>query len=349
MEEKIIELVNSRADKIDCLNGKKVLSVSVGEVKKQNSLSNRSGSPILIKYLDNEVVCTEYIWAKFLESPQESYHAQERAYSHAEKHGISAPIPKPYFFDTNNNVVFMEMKTGINVLELTLRYGFSLNLFPNDDLRKLFFEIGFWLQRFHASVEIEETTNLKTIIEKVNSELKSTVSFSQLEKNSLSDALKRFYNKPVAKQEFPLVTPHNDFTLRNLFMQHAGGFNIVDWDAMVHPCFPQKALCWWDLTILIINMQSMLKLEPIIKISRIKTLCNAVIEGYFSENATVSNIGADEFLQCIYYVYTLKYWLGIDSDRPLWKVYGASRGMGNRYVARLRRMLLAGKADICGG
>ena len=347
MEEKIVELVNSSSNKIDQLKGKNVLSVSVGKIKRQNLLSARSGRPILIKYIDNGVVCNKSIWAKFLESPRESHQAHERAHSDAEKHGISAPIPKPYFYDANNKVVFMEMKTGISLLGQTLRYSFFLNLFPNDDLRKLFFEIGFWLQRFHASAETGEKTNLKTIIEEVDSELRSNSSFSQLEKNSLSDVLELLSKRNIAKHEFSLVTPHNDFTLRNLFMRHDGGFNIIDWDAMVHPSFPQKALCWWDLTILIINMQSMLKLEPIIRISRIKTLCSAVIEGYFYENDNVSDSTAEEFLQYMYYIYTLKYWLGIESDRPLWKVYGTSRGMGGRYVTKLRRILLAGKADIC--
>lgn len=347
MVENLIELLKINSNKIDQLKRKTILSASVGQIKKQNSLSARSGAPILINYVDNDVLCTISVWAKIVESPQESYRAHEKAFSRAEKHGISAPIPKPYFYDDGNNLLFMETKTGTNLLGLTLRYSFILNFFPNDELRRLFFEIGFWLQKFHASVETGEKTNLKTIIEDMDSELGSTPSFSDLEKDSLSGTLRRLSNRDIAEQQFSLVTPHNDFTLRNLFTQDGGGFNIIDWDAMVHPCFPQKALCWWDLTTLIINMQSMLKLEPIISRSRIRTLCNAVIDGYFYNNETVSNTAPKEFFECVYYVYTLKYWLGIDSDRPLWKIYATSRGMGSRYVARMRRMLLAGKADIC--
>lgn len=347
MEKLIIELVNSNSRKIDQLKENRILSVSVGKMKKQNSISARSGGPILINYVNNGVACTTSIWAKSIKSPRKAYQAQERAYSSAEQHGISQPIPKPYFYDENINLVFMEMKTGNNLLGLTLRYSFFLNLLPNDDIRTLFFEIGAWLQKFHASVETGEKIKLKTVIEDVDSELKNTKSFSLLEKNSISDILKCLSDRKISEQEFPLITPHNDFTLRNLFMQQEGKFNIIDWDAMIHPCFPKKALCWWDLTTLIINLQSMLKIEPLIESSRIRTLCNAIISGYYYENEAVNTSTAEDFFQCIYYIYTLKYWLGIDSDRPLWEIYGTSRGMGHRYVAKLRQMLLTGKADIC--
>lgn len=345
-EVQLLEVVKSNLNKIDQVREKKVLSVSAGTVKEQNWYSSRLGGPILIRYIDNKEIQTKTIWAKAVELPRESYQALNRAFVEAASCGIAGPIPKPYFYDEDSKRLFMEMRTGTNLLSLTLRYSFKANMFPNENLRKLFYEIGNWLQKFHATVNTGETINLTVVVNGMIRELSSSSEFDHREKEVLTNNLREISNRKISHQEFPLIRPHNDFTLRNLFAQKNGGFYIIDWDAMVHPQFSRKTLCWWDLTTLIINLQSMLRIRPVIGHDRIGKLCDGILEGYFHENDMTRSTSPKEFLQCMYYVYTLRFWLGIESDRPLSKIY--SKRMGTRYVEKLRNSLLNGQADIIG-
>jgi hypothetical protein len=345
-EAQLLEVVESNLNKIDQVREKKVLSISVDKVKAQNSFSSRLGGAILIRYSDNKEIRTKTIWTKAVELPRESHQALERAFAGAASRGIAGPIPKPYFYDEDSKRIFMDMRTGINLLGLTLRYSFKANIFPNENLRKLFYQIGHWLQKYHATAKTEETINLRVVVNGVIRELSSSSEFGHREKEVLSNTLKEISNRKISEQEIPLVSPHNDFTLRNLFVQKNGGFYIIDWDAMVHPKFSRKTLCWWDLTTLIINLQSMLRFSPVIGRDRIGNLCDAILDGYFHGNDMTKSASPKEFLQSVYYVYTLRYWLGIESDRPLSKIY--SKRMGRRYAEKLRQLLLNGKADITG-
>jgi hypothetical protein len=345
-EIQLVEIVKRNLNKIDIVRENKVLSISAGTVKGQNWYSSRFGGPILIKYTDNKEIRTKAIWAKAVGLPLESYQALKKAFEGAASCGIAGPIPKPYFYDEGSKCIFMDMKTGTNLLSLTLRYGFNANMFPNENLQKLFYQIGHWLQKFHATTITEETIKLTDVVNGVLHELGGSSEFDSREKEVISNTLKEISARKISEQKFPLVRPHNDFTLRNLFAQKNGEFYVIDWDAMVHPLFSSKTLCWWDLTALVINLQSMLRVSPIVGRNRIGNLCDALLEGYFHSNHMARSTSPKEFLQCMYYVYTLRYWLSIESDRPLNKIY--SQRMGGRYVEKLRRTLLNGKADITG-
>lgn len=346
MDEQLIDIVRKNLNKIDHIRDARILSLSAGVMKGRNRYSTRPGGPVTISYSKNNEVATKKMWAKTVELPRQSYEALRCAYEGAASHGISDPIPEPYFYDERKKLVFMDMKTGVNLLRLALQYVFIANVFPNDELRRLFYGIGRWLQEFHATVVTGETVTLKAVVDEIAKELWNSSLFVSHEKRALSVVLGRIAKRKIAGRSFQLIRPHNDFTLRNIFATPNGGFYVIDWDAMVHPYFPSRALGWWDLTTLIINLQSMAKLSPIIKYGRIQTLCNAVTEGYCSANRETKGISYSEFLHNMYFVYTLKYWLGVESDRPLNEIY--RRSMGRRYTQKLRQSLLKGRADILG-
>ncbi len=114
-----------------------------------------------------------------------------------------------------------------------------------------------------------------------------------------------------------LTRPHNDFSLRNIFIGDDRNFTIIDWDATVHPKFPQIASFCHDLTLFIINIQSLLRFHPLVSHKKISVLNKSFISGYFKESFPYNS----EKMNFIYYVFALTYYTGLIIDRPLYEIY----------------------------
>jgi hypothetical protein len=90
----------------------------------------------------------------------------------------------------------------------------------------------------------------------------------------------------------------------------------------------------------------MARFGPAVRRSRLRESTTAFLSGYFGEKASggVDPIGAAALL----YLFTLRYWYGIGTDRSLATVY--CRRLAWRYVRGLRRqMFVRGTPDILGG
>ena len=166
--------------------------------------------------------------------------------------------------------------------------------------------------------------------------------FSVEEQNQLREHLRRLAGSAIAHAEWPLVTPHNDITLRNLFIDQ-DRFHVIDWDAMVHPRFPRQAIVWWDLITLLMNIESLMRFRPLTSREKLRDLCSSLWRGYM-DGRPGTQIGLDEFRKSIMFVVVLRYYCGLGSDRPLYRIY--RHNLGWRYSRAVRRRLLAGSGSL---
>lgn len=343
-QDRIRELVCAEFDSIDAIKGKTNLHVAVSP-KKYNWYSVHAGRSVSIEYIADGLPRKKSLWIKTVSTPKEAYQAIDSIHTIAAKYDIAEPIPKPYFYDEKNKVLCMEMITGRSLLKLTLKHGICLNLRSINTLSGIFYGIGQWMHKYHSSIGTGKVSTLGALIEQVSAELHTNMTFNTLEKRTISGTLSDIGSTNIADKPFPLVRPHNDFTLRNLFVGNNGGFYVLDWDMMIHPKCPNEALCWTDITMLILNLQSMLRIYPIIGRNRIRKLCVALLNGYFTEDSMVVNqTTPEEFFRHILYVFAIKYWLGFDNYLPMHKIYEKHGGW--RYAEKLRKDLLLGRADI---
>ena len=98
------------------------------------------------------------------------------------------------------------------------------------------------------------------------------------------------------------------------------------------------------LAALFLNIQSLLRFRPFIRKERIKIACSSLIDGYFSNNRELNGLKKDDFINGVLFLFSLGYYVGYQTDRPLYKIY--RQNLGWRYATMLHRQLLRGSADV---
>ena len=214
--------------------------------------------------------------------------------------------------------------------------------FSYPECRRTFGSIGRWLSEYHNVVSSGGTARIVTILPGIESYLSEDVHFEAKEKMRLSKELERVSKNPIAHMEFPIVTPHNDITLRNIFINSAE-FRVLDWDAMVNPAFPRHVICWWDLIKLLMNIESLLRFRPAVNKDQLEVLWNALWRGY-ADGIGGPSVSLEEFRTTIMFVIALRYYIGLERGRPAYRIY--RKRMGWRYVRALRGELLLGKGSL---
>jgi tRNA A-37 threonylcarbamoyl transferase component Bud32 len=319
------------------------VEVNIAELKRQNSTSSRIGGVITVQATDRSGRGNRVnLWAKKVEEPARAFDAIHTLYGLLEKKGIQQPVPKPLFYDPAMGLLFMERIPGRCLLSVIAAgcVWSSDRLF--DRYRERLVAIGQWLGNCHSVASVGKSTTLASMLPALEGELSRGSHFSLDEQDQLREHLRRLAGSAVAHAEWPLVTPHNDITLRNLFIDQ-DRFHVIDWDAMVHPRFPRQAIVWWDLITLLMNIESLMRFRPLTSREKLRDLCSSLWRGYM-EGRPGAQIGLDEFRQSIMFVVVLSYYCGLGSDRPLYRIY--RHNLGWRYSRAVRRRLLAGSGSL---
>jgi hypothetical protein len=318
------------------------VEVDIAELERQNSTSSRIGGAITVQATDrigrgNRV----NLWAKKVEEPARAFDAISRLYGLLEKKGIHQPVPKPVFYDPAMGLLFME-RIRARCLLPAIAAGCvwsSDRLF--DGYRERLVAIGRWMSDWHAAASVGKCTTLAAMLPAIEGALSGS-DFAAEEQNQLRAHLRHLAGSAIAHTEWPLVTPHNDITLRNVFVDDRH-FHVIDWDAMVHPRFSRLATHWWDLITLLVNIESLMRFRPLTRRKKLKDLCSALWRGYM-DGQSRAPIELDEFRRSIMFVVVLSYYCGLGSDRPLYRIY--RRNLGWRYSNAVRRRLLAGSGSL---
>ncbi len=318
------------------------VEVDIAELKRQNSTSSRIGGVISVQGTDRSGRGNRVnLWAKKVEEPARAFDAIHTLYGLLEKKGIHQPVPKPLFYDPAMGLLFMERIPGRCLLSAIAAacVWSSDRLF--DRYRERLVAIGQWMGNWHSAASLGKSTTLASMLPAIEGAL-SGPHFSVEEQNQLRQHLRRLAGSAIAHAEWPLVTPHNDITLRNLFIDQ-DRFHVIDWDAMVHPRFARQAIVWWDLITLLMNIESLMRFRPLTSREKLRDLCSSLWRGYM-EGRPGAQIGLDEFRKSIMFVVVLRYYCGLGSDRPLYRIY--QHNLGWRYSRAVRRRLLAGSGSL---
>ncbi len=318
------------------------VEVNVAELKRQNSTSTRIGGAITVQGTDRSGRGNRMnLWAKKVDTPARAFDAISTLYRLMEKKGIHQPAPKPLFYDPATGLLFMERIRGRCLLPAIAAscVWSSERLFHG--YRERLLAIGRWMSNWHAVASVGKSTTLASMLPAIEGVL-SGAEFTAEEKNQLREHLRRLGASAIAHAEWPLVTPHNDITLRNVFVDD-DHFHVIDWDAMVHPYFPPQTIVWWDLITLLMNIESLMRLHPLTNREKLRGLCSSLWQGYM-DGQSRAQIGLDEFRRSIMFVVVLSYYCGLGSPLPLYRIY--QRNLGWRYSKAVRRRLLAGSGSL---
>ena len=207
-------------------------------------------------------------------------------------------------------------------------------------IKEIFFNIGIWLKNFHSAMSSRKPIFVVDVIEEINLAIKKSNYFSKLQKKLVFEHLNCIKDRIGSNAILNSVSPHNDFSLRNIIADKRGNFSIIDWDAMSHREFPKNASIYHDLTNFLINVQSLIKFRPFVSTVKIESLLNCFLTGYF--NTPVKSLGSQ--LEDMLYIFTMKEFIGLSGDRPLYQVY--KKRLGFRFIKILEKMLLNGNATI---
>jgi tRNA A-37 threonylcarbamoyl transferase component Bud32 len=318
------------------------VEVNIAELKRQNSTSSRIGGVISVQGTDGSGRGNRVnLWAKKVEEPARAFNAIHALYGLLESKGIHQPVPRPLFYDPAMGLLFMERIPGRCLLSAIAAgcVWSSDRLF--DRYRERLVAIGQWMGNWHSVASVGKSTTLAAMLPALEGGLGGS-HFSAEEQNRLREHLRRLAGSAIAHAEWPLVTPHNDITLRNLFIDQ-DRFHVIDWDAMVHPRFPRQAIVWWDLITLLMNIESLMRFRPLTSREKLRDLCSSLWRGYLDARPG-AQIGLDEFRKSIMFVVVLRYYCGLGSDRPLYRIY--RHNLGWRYSRAVRRRLLAGSGSL---
>jgi hypothetical protein len=319
------------------------VEVNIAELKRQNSTSSRIGGVISVQGTDRSGRGNRVnLWAKKVEEPARAFDAIHTLYGLLEKNGIHQPVPKPLFYDPAMGLLFMERIPGRCLLSAIAAGCVWSSDRHFDRYRERLVAIGRWMANWHSVAAVGKSTTLASMLPAVEGALSSGSHFSVEEQGQLREHLRRLAGSALAHAEWPLVTPHNDITLRNLFIDQ-DRFHVIDWDAMVHPRFARQAIVWWDLITLLMNIESLMRFRPLTSRAKLRNLCSSLWRGYL-EGRSGAQIGLDEFRKSIMFVVVLCYYCGLGSDRPLYRIY--RHNLGWRYSRAVRRRLLAGSGSL---
>ena len=319
-----------------------VVKIRIHEYNKRAFHSGkRPCAAVSIKYYDDcSFIKNDHIWVKKIDDPKMTFIKMQYIYNKLAQYSMSQHMPAPLHFDQKSRLIFLEQIFGFQLITEIMKH---ICHFPKNIpswIKELLIDIGIWLRKFHLVMASQNKIFVSDIIEEVDSAIKSSIYFTELQKKLIQKHLNCIKNRIDSKAFIDSVTPHNDFSLRNIICDKKGNFSIIDWDAMSHADFPKNASIWHDLTNFLINIQSLIKFYPFVSIMKMEFLINSFLTGYFDKS--LKSFGSN--LNDILYIFTLKAFVGLSGDRPLYEVY--KKRLGFRFIYILKKMLLNGKPCI---
>lgn len=275
---------------IEGLSRASVRGIVVSDLVRQNPHSSRIGGEVRLRVgqgCDPEIT----LWAKRVENPEAAFCRMCAAYERAAKHGLAGPIPKPHFFDQQWGLVFMDKAHGALLRSMVLRHAISPRSAQGARLGSIMYRIGGWLCCYHDAVKVDAPFDPNQLIAQIESSLVRDESISRMDRERIAEHLRLVrYSLQHVDIELDQVWPHNDFTLRNLFLAENGEFIALDWDAMAHPSFSQTTNGLWDVTLFLLNLYSLDRFRPIARAPRLHKLGQEFLSGYL-DAATANGRG----------------------------------------------------------
>ena len=336
-------LVWGNLETIGKLSRAMVGAIVVNDLQRQNAHSSRIGGEIRIRLgaSDREI----RLWAKRVDNPAAAFSKMRAAYERAAEHGLAGSIPKPYFFDQQWKLVFMEKAYGASLRNIVFRHAISPMPAQTAALGRIMYRIGRWLCCYHRAVKVDATFDAHHLIAQIECRLDRDESLSKTGRERVAEHLCQIrHSLQRGRVALDRAWPHNDFTLRNLLVVGNGRFITLDWDAMAHPAFSETTNGLWDVTLFLLNLYSLDRFGPIARASRLRELGEAFLSGYLDAACADDRRAMGVTMNTLIYLFVMRFWYGIGVDRPFHEVYRPS--LGWRYARRLRQRLALGPAHL---
>jgi hypothetical protein len=325
---------------------REAVRVTVTGLKRPNWHSTQAACAVTVRFTDRLAQPrTIDLWVKQVGKGRrvdEAFDAMDVVYQLLQNANLQRPMPRPLFFDRATNLIFLERVEGGSLLTHALKTCMSPGKSSHLECCRTLHSIGRWLSEFHNVTANGRTTRIVSMLPEIESSLSKDVHFDAKEKIQLGDQLKRVSQSSVSYLEFPVVTSHNRLGLRNI-LSRCREFHIVDWDAMVATRVPRPAICWWDLTTLLMSIESLLRFHPVLSKRRVGELCNALWKGYVG-GIMAPSVSLEDFRTTIMFPILMRYYGGFGGERSLHRLY--RRRMGWRYARDLRGKLLLGRGSL---
>lgn len=285
-------------------------------------------------------VAKKMVWAKVIGNPAHAFGEMQRAYQAMAAIDSHRHMPVPFCFDPAEQVLYTSFVPGTSLVRLTIQALLLRVRRLPDWLVQVYRNLGEWLSTYHIAMASSEKIRLADLLDETERALATDSYFDDSEKRQLLGHLQRMRQPHWNEYRMTLTRPHNDFCLRNIMMGTTSDFSVVDWDAMVHPLFPQTATIWNDLVCFYTNTQSLLRFYPAISAKQIRVLLDSFLSGYFSGK----HLDEVPDARPLIWLFALQYLIGLIGDRPLYKIY--QKRLTSRYVTALRKTLLLKEHDI---
>lgn len=298
----------------------------------------RPGAAIALTYRDsNNKIHSDHIWAKRIKDPELAFRKMSGVYRRLASSTLNSKMPIPRYFDRKTSIIYTSRVFGNSLAIVTLK---NLGLIPirmPKWLCELYFDIGAWLNKYNLVMSNYQKFGLKKIIKELFATLNGFNYFTTNEKKTILRHLVQIENKINGNLYLESTVPHNDFSLRNIIIRKNRQFTIIDWDAMIHGDFPKLAPIWHDLTTFLLSIQSLIRFHPLVSSTKIGTIITSFLEGYFNKAET----SIKDQIEDMFYIFTLRAFTGISSDRPLFQIY--RKRLSHRFIKKLKTKLLDDK------
>lgn len=331
---------NLRSFSIDAMSSN--VTVCVSDFRKRMfHYEDRPCTSLILKYRDlTNYKINKNIWIKKVDEPEKAFHQMIDVYKRLESCGLNSHMPVPFCFDKKSGFVFVNQVFGTSLSIITCQHVLLRFKHLPEWLHRVYYDIGKWLSKYHDMMRVPQKTLFTNILDELRSTLRDKACFKAHEKQILQKHLIRIQQEISNDYIMTLTRPHNDFVLRNIIIGKDHNFTVIDWDAMIHPQFPQIAPFWHDVSTFVINVQSLQRFHPLVSRRKIKALIKSFLAGYFEE----TSLYIPPKIEDVLWVYMLCYFIGLIGDRPLYQIY--RKRLCFRYSKRLRKQLLCGTADV---
>ena len=330
---------------IACLDGNAELTgVRIAPLNRAGLLSGSGEVSAAIELVYNGLptAMPDRLWMKTAADPDEAFRVISSAYERLVAAGLQDTAPRPIAPDGVNGVVLTEYVAGKPLL--TLAYAFCLRTIPNPkiEIERLFEKLGHWLASYHKSAYAGSETKLSDLFVQIDRDLSHIPRVSQQQLSILRAHLASARIRKCEDQQFPNVYSHADFSLRNVLVRPQNEFTVIDWDAPLERKFPDITLCWWDLYHMWMNINSLVRLWPIVSRRRIRLLAERLVCGYLDNSETA--LSYEDFTHSICYLLSLRFMAGSQSIRRIDLRY--NNLLAQRFVRLFRNAILDGNADV---
>ncbi len=145
---------------------------------------NRPGAAILLEYRDPaNRTQIKNIWAKRMSYPEQAYNEMAYIYEKMKSSSLNIKMPIPFCCDKERGIIFISHVSGSNLRVLTLKH---LLFGPMPFwLRRIYFDIGKWLNDYHVMMSPTQKVPFINILNELIESLKNDKHFNADEKSML--------------------------------------------------------------------------------------------------------------------------------------------------------------------